>query len=121
MEKKFDRDFLLACASEFVTWIGLQDPMYVERIEILKSERGLDNLQALASLVAGCLDRGDHMYYCEREFMTAGYSGHLGPRPCVVCDVEFSPSQAQDEMCGAKACSEAYFAALDSKFTKKAK
>ena len=121
MEKKFDREFLLACSTEVLSWIGLQDPMFLDRIDITRTEYQLDDLQILASYCARVLDLGEHMYYCEREFMKPGYSGHLGPRACVVCDTEFSAGLASDEICGKTECSSAYYAVRDQAFEKKSK
>jgi hypothetical protein len=120
VEKKFNREFLLACATEVLTWIGLQDPMFADRIDITKTEYHLDDLQVLSSYVSRVLDLGEHMYYCERDFMKAGYVGHLGPRACMVCDVEFNPGTPGQEICDNRDCASAYFAARDSQFEAKA-
>jgi hypothetical protein len=93
--------------------------MFEERIQITKDEYKLDDLQIVANYMARTLDLGEHMFYCEREFMKPGYAGHLGPRACVVCDVDFAPGIATDEMCGKKECADAYFALRDKQFEAK--
>lgn len=117
--KRFDRDFLLQCADEVLSWIGLQDPMFADRIDITRTEYHLDSLQILALYCAGILDRGEHMFISEREFMRPDYSGHLGPRECVVCDKPFTPGTATAEMCGSKDCAQAYYAAIDAQHVEK--
>lgn len=118
-KKKFDREFLLSCATEVVNWIALQDPMFEERIQITKDEYHLDDLQIVANYMARTLDLGEHMFYCEREFMRPGYSGHLGPRACIVCDKEFAPGLATDEVCHQQDCLAAYNALRDKTFEAK--
>jgi len=114
--RKFDRELLLDCASELLSYLSLQDPAYADRIEITKSERGYDNLQCALSYMAGVLDRGDHMYFAEYEFMQPGYVGHLGPRPCSVCGVEFTPARGLDTVCSKQPCLDNQAALMDAKF-----
>ena len=119
MTKKFDRALLLDCASEVLNWIALQDPMFAERIDITRTEYKLDDLQVLCAYVARTLDLGEHMYYCEREFMQPGYAGHLGPRECKYCNAIFSPGRADDQVCPKQACLDRKAAELDQAFAAK--
>lgn len=117
--KKYDREFLLHCASEVLEWVGLQDPMYAERIDITRSEYKLDDLQIVATYCARVLDLGEHMVVPEREFTQPGYFGHLGPRDCTVCDRPFTPVSQADEVCEKQDCRAAFYATLDAKATSK--
>lgn len=116
MTKKFDRDLLLDCARELLSYLALQDPVYADRIEITKSERTWDDLKCALGYMAGVLDRGEHMYYCEYEFMAPNYVGHKGPRPCTLCGVEFSPGTAGETICSKASCQELNAKMLDEKF-----
>lgn len=114
--KTFDRQLLLDCATEFLTWLGLQDPMYAERIEITKSEYHLDDLQVLGNYVARTLDLGEHMVYSEREFLLPNYAGHLGERECQICHQTFSGGRGTDLICSKPTCAAAYAEKLDKEF-----
>ena len=116
MAKKFDRDLLLDCATELLDYLALQDPMYGERIQITKDERGYDNLQIALQYMSRVLDLGEHMVFVEREFMNPGYIGHLGPRECSICHVEFTPSRASDTVCSRQSCLDNNAAQLDAEF-----
>ncbi len=117
--RKFDRSLLLDCASELLTWIGLQDPSFATRIDITKTEYHLDDLQCISQYVAHVLELGEHMCYSEREFLAPGYSGHLGPRECRVCGQEFSAGLPTDEVCDRQDCREKYASLLDAAFAEK--
>lgn len=114
--KTFDRKKLLAAADEVLSFIALQDPMFEERIQITKDEYQLDSLQVALTYMARTLDLGEHMYYCEREFMHPGYSGHLGVRTCAVCGNEFSGGRGTDTVCSNPDCLTKQAEALDRAF-----
>ena len=114
--KTFDRQLLLDCAEEVLGWIALQDPMFEERIQITKDEYNLDSLQTLASYVARTLDLGEHMFYCEREFMMPNYSGHLGERLCTICSKPFTGGRGIDTVCSEQACMDENMKRLDAAF-----
>lgn len=114
--KTFDRKKLLTAADEILTFLALQDPMFEERIQITKDEYQLDSLQVALTYMARTLDLGEHMYYCEREFMHPGYSGHLGERTCAICQASFSGGRGTDTVCANPDCLAAQAKALDAAF-----
>jgi hypothetical protein len=52
---------LRKAAKFLATYIASLSPEYGDRLQILKDERGFDDLQALGSIVCASLDRGEHM------------------------------------------------------------
>lgn len=104
LAKKFDRDLLVDCAKELLSFLALQDPMFEERIEITRSEYRLDDLQVALLYMSRTLDLGEHMWFSERAFLNPGYSGHCGPRACDICGNEFSTSVAASTTCSQPKC-----------------
>lgn len=117
--KTFDRQLLLDCSEELLSFLALQDPMFAERIQITKDEYKLDSLQVALTYMARTLDLGEHMYYCEREFLNPGYSGHLGERECQICHAIFTGGRGTDTICQKPDCLAAYAAKLDKDFESK--
>lgn len=68
-------DNLEKAAKFLLAHIGSLDPTWKSRLEILKSERGFTDVQALGSMVGYALERGEHLLCPTHPYFEPDYHG----------------------------------------------
>ena len=116
MAKISQHKILLAAAKLFLSWMSTQEPAYEERIEITKSEYGLDDLQTLANYTARVLDLGEHMVYVERPWtLNPNYwESDVSIGMCASCGEPVD--QQSSSFCSKQTCQEMKTSLLDQAF-----
>jgi hypothetical protein len=106
------RDGLNAMAHELLKYIGQLDPTWENRIEITKTERGLDDLQCLGAYVVKVLEAGEHMIVAEHPFFTKDFGSAYEPRPCPQCKRSYMPDYPGQPICSNE-CARKYYPRTD--------
>jgi len=81
---------LKKAATFLLKYISDLAPEYEERIGILKTERGFDDLQAIGSMVCIVLDRAEHLSIPTHPAFQPNYEKLSGPIQCP-CGKMFQP------------------------------
>lgn len=98
-ENRFNRKKLNHMAGEILAFIGTLDPMWANRLEIVQTDRHLDNIQTLGSLVVRPLDAGEHTVVSSHPFFAGDYTPTSQTTKCPVCEQDFQPGHPGQPVC----------------------
>lgn len=114
VEEKPDRSDFEARANEAAEmvydWIAGLEPLWGERLQIMRDERGLTKLQCLGSLIAYPLEHALHMTVVQHPAFEGTLWQPGGKLTCPNCAMEYEPPYPGMPYCGG-ACAAAYRAA----------
>ena len=96
-----DRDKLIAeSANILVPFIKELDPLWADYIEVMRAERGFDNLQIMAALVGYTLDQAGHMWVPQHPFFFDTHKPAGSKSPCKQCGLDFIAPYPGAQLCG---------------------
>jgi hypothetical protein len=102
-----DGESLKRNASEVLTWISSLEPLWRDRIEALKQERGFDDIEALTSLCGYTLDNSLHMIVPKHPILE-GVPWQADEKNCPECGVSYHEKYPSQATCGAYQCGKSY-------------
>lgn len=99
------------CAEHLVSWIGTLDPMWKERLTIMRAERGFTASQMLGTCAAYVLDESLHMILVPHEALQPNPWRVGEQMRCQGCETLFNPKYPGQPFCS-NACAERSRAAV---------
>lgn len=100
---------IMESAKLVVPFIASLDPLWSDEIEVMRKERGWDDLQILGALCGYTLEQQAHMWIPQHPFFSDNHIPAGARQVCVVCDKEWIVAYPGQPVCS-NACAEAYYA-----------
>lgn len=98
-KSKGKRAALNDMAGQLIKYIGSFDPTWEARMEIMRSERAMDELQVIANTVAQVLERAEHMTVPSNPYFEDDFGSAYDERPCKWCEKPFRPEYPGQPLC----------------------
>ena len=105
--QQIDRDILNVYAAEIIRWMRHLEPVWDDRIDALKAERGFNDLLTLISLAAWTLDQEAHMIVPAMDIFDHS-SWHPDGSTCPECGKNYKESYPGQATCGDYHCGKSY-------------
>ena len=98
-KSKGRRAALNEMAAQLLKYISSFDPTWAARIEIMRAERAMDDLQIAANTMAVVLERAEHMTVPDNPYFQDDFGSAYDERPCKWCEKPFMPEYPGQPLC----------------------
>ena len=95
------------CAQALFDWMCTLDPVWGDRLRVMKEERGFTTLQAVSTCIAYVLENALHMVIVKHDALEPSPWRRGEKMECPQCHTEYKPTYPGQPFCG-NSCADQY-------------